>query len=76
VNGLTSDTPLIATAWYGDDTLIDVSPNSLEVKVSNTLGAKTNYATHDAYVLAQGGGSDAAHSCTGCPSSPSRPSAI
>ena len=37
--------------------------------ITSTLGTLTasNYANHDAYVTAQGGGRDAAHSCIGMP---------
>ena len=39
----------------------------LEFKVSKTMGASSNYRNHGEYVAAQGGGSDAAHSCIGMP---------
>lgn len=59
---------LIAKAWYADGSLIDVSPNRLEVRVSKTTPiATTNYKNHGEYVSSVGGGSDAAHSCIGMP---------
>ena len=44
-----------------------VVPWDLEFKVSKTISASSNYRNHGEYVAAQGGGSDAAHSCIGMP---------
>ena len=44
-----------------------VAPWALEFKVSRTMVSSSNYPNHGEYVSSQGGGSDAAHSCTGMP---------
>ena len=49
-------------------TSIPVVPFDLEFKVGATTPTNTsNYKNHGEYVTAQGGGSDAAHSCIGMP---------